>query len=93
MSRDCNFPLKIHSEQEDILTNYKEQKPKLSVSMPEKKNSCHVLFLKGKENEQTCGEFRIEERQHKNTLHKQSSKKYKGMLKVILKWTWLNMLT
>lgn len=70
MSRDCNFPLKIHSEQEDIPTNYKEQKPKPSVSMQEKKNSSHVLFLKGKENEKTCGEFRIEERQYKNTIHK-----------------------
>lgn len=70
MSSDWNFPLKIYSEQKDILTNYKEEKPKPNVSMSEKKNSCHVLFLKGKENEQTCGEFRIEERQYKNTLHK-----------------------
>lgn len=70
IARDSKFHLKIHSEQKDILTNSKEWRPKPSVSMPEKKNSCHVLFLKGKENEQTCGEFRIEERQYKNTLHK-----------------------
>lgn len=87
LSRHWNFPLKVHCEQKDILTNYKKQKPKPNVSMSEDKNSCHVLFLKGKENEQTCGEFRIEERQYKNTLHKYSSKKYKGTLKVILKWT------
>lgn len=37
----------------------KEQKPNPSVSMPEKKNWCHVLFLKSKENEQTWRELRI----------------------------------
>lgn len=83
--------MKIHGEQKDILLNYKEQKPKTSVATS-KKNPCRVGFLKGKENEQTCGELGIEERQYKNMLNELSSKKYKGLLEVILKWTWLNML-
>lgn len=70
MSSDGNFFLKVYSEQKDILPTYKEQKPKPSVSTSKKKNPCHVGFLKGKENEQTCGELRIEERQYKNMLDK-----------------------
>lgn len=68
MSSDWNFPLKIHSEQKDVLTNYKEEKPKPNVSMSKKFMSCTVSEGQRKK-EQTCGEFRIEERQYKNTLH------------------------
>lgn len=42
MSSDWNFPLKIHSEQKDVLTNYKEEKPKPNVSMSKKFMSCTV---------------------------------------------------